>query len=120
MPELDPIAVIQGLVAGHGLAVNPRRRLGGKLVQDIPARGRLDLGMLTSHRCVTKDADLGALIQTEAASRTGQQIDAPFLASIVYLDPCAAQHLLNQGQAQSQTRAQDNDADGLTHVETIG
>ena len=82
--------------------------------------GRLDLGVLASDRRVAEDADLGALVQAQAAPGMGQQVDAPLLAAALHLDPGAAQDLLDQGQAQAQARAQDHDPHGLAHVEAIG
>jgi hypothetical protein len=68
------IAVLQGLEVPDRRSIDSRERLRCMVTRDVTGCRRFDLSVLTSDRRVTKDADLGAFIQTEEAAWTGQQL----------------------------------------------
>ena len=68
--ELDPIAVAEGRVPATAIAVDVRVGPGaGQAVEDVTACRRLDLGVSARHQGVAEDADLGAFVEPQPASR---------------------------------------------------
>ena len=85
-------------------------------MEDVAARGGLDLGMPPRDPRVAEDADLGALVEPEPASRGREQVDPALLSAAEDLDPGPSQGLLDQGQAEPQPAAEDDDPDRLPQV----
>ena len=70
LAQLDPVAVVQRLGPGHGLAVDPRGAPAAARWRKQVALGRSTRSRRAAARPgVAEDADLGVLVQPQPAAR---------------------------------------------------